>query len=248
MQSLLQADQHRQWRHDSSSQCNTTLDAQVVVGRLASNTLTVEDAEVSGTHLILRWQEPDDGGAPCWQVRAFAAWIRAGPNSPSWRGTKWLRTSPHAQTRNSDSSTQVSDVHLRMLLTGGGCGQPEWHAAQRDAHQPAGAAAQPRIPPQQRRPAAAGHLHCNQGACTARSGFMYVAEAGNKFCARCSFPVARVLWMSGGARGAPPVPVLCKLSAESRSSSMVAGSESFCLANAAHSCASVLDPSLVIGI
>jgi len=41
---------------------------QVVIGRLPANTLSIDDPEVSGTHLILRWLEPEDGGAPCWQV------------------------------------------------------------------------------------------------------------------------------------------------------------------------------------
>jgi len=43
---------------------------QVVVGRLSANTLTVDDPEVSGTHLILRWLEPEDDSPCCWQVRA----------------------------------------------------------------------------------------------------------------------------------------------------------------------------------
>lgn len=41
----------------------------MVVGRLPGTTLAVDDPEVSGTHLILRWLAPEDGGAPCWQAR-----------------------------------------------------------------------------------------------------------------------------------------------------------------------------------
>ena len=39
------------------------------MGRLPGNTVAVDDPEVSGTHLILRWLAPEDGGAPCWQAR-----------------------------------------------------------------------------------------------------------------------------------------------------------------------------------
>jgi pSer/pThr/pTyr-binding forkhead associated (FHA) protein len=41
---------------------------QVVIGRLSTNSLALDDPEVSGTHLILRWLEPDDGSPCCWQV------------------------------------------------------------------------------------------------------------------------------------------------------------------------------------
>jgi pSer/pThr/pTyr-binding forkhead associated (FHA) protein len=41
---------------------------QVVIGRLGTNALALDDPEVSGTHLILRWLEPDDGSPCCWQV------------------------------------------------------------------------------------------------------------------------------------------------------------------------------------
>jgi hypothetical protein len=47
---------------------------------------------------------------------------------------------------------------------GGGRRESEWHAAQRHSHQHCWAAPRRSLPPQQRRPAAAGHIHCHQGA------------------------------------------------------------------------------------
>jgi hypothetical protein len=41
---------------------------QVTIGRLDTSTLALADLEVSATHLILRWLEPDDGSTCCWQV------------------------------------------------------------------------------------------------------------------------------------------------------------------------------------
>ena len=37
---------------------------QATIGRLAVNSLTVEDNEVSGHHLVLQWQSEER----CWQV------------------------------------------------------------------------------------------------------------------------------------------------------------------------------------